>query len=520
MNQIVDQFGRPLRAATTTELNDEQSAPSIGSVRRIESTHPADGLEPRRLAAILLSAETGDAEAYLDLAEQMEEKDLHYSAVLGVRKRAIRGLDLIVDPGDDSDAAGEAADLVRDALTSAAIKEDFVDMLDALGKGYSVCEIIWNTTGRHFSIEALEHRAPGWFAFDRGNGRHLRLRGTAEGEQLSPDKYVIHMARVKSGLPIRAGLARLAAWGFMFKNFNIKDWSIFLEAYGHPLRLGKYDPQLASPEDKRTLLKAARSIGIDMAAIIPKSMELDVIAAKSNSNEGYEKAARWWDEQLSKGILGQVATTDAIAGGHAVGKIHEAVREDIRDADADQLAITLMRDIARPLVRHNLGEAVPVPRIRFQPPERVDPEKLLRLMEVAGPAGLRISKADIYKAFSLREPAKEDDVLVFPSQKPETPPAKNVVPFQQARQRQLANAEDGHPDPIRALIDELIGDGRMLGAARSEIGSLVEAIRKASSFEDIEDLLDQAGLDAPSQGMRELLARGMFSARMSGEMGG
>lgn len=517
MNQILDQFGRPLRLATRTELLEEQSGPMIGTVRGIERSHPAEGLEPLRLASILRASETGDAETYLDLAEQMEEKDLHYAAVLGVRKRAIRGLELIVEPGDDSDAAGEAADLVRKAVEGAAIKEDYVDMLDALGKGYSVCEIIWDQSGPRWEIVALDPRPPGYFEFDRTNGRHLRLRGTAEGQQLSPDKYVIHLSRAKSGLPIRAGLARLAAWAYMFKNFAVKDWSIFLEAYGHPLRLGKYDPALASPEDKRTLLRAARSIGIDMAAVIPKNMEMEVIAAKSNSNEGYEKAARWWDEQLSKGILGQVATTDAIAGGHAVGNIHEAVREDIRDADADQLAITLMRDIARPLVRHNLGEAVPVPRLRFQPPELVDPDRLLKLMEVAGPAGLRIAKSDIYKAFSLRQPDDADDVLVFA---PPVSAGRNVVALPPVRTRQLAAAEHAHADPVRDLIDQLIGDGRMAGAVRSEMGTLVDAIHKAASFEDIEALLDRAGLDAPGPAMRELLARGMFAARLSGEMGG
>ena len=80
-------------------------------------------------------------------------------------------------------------------------------------------------------------------------------------------------------------------------------------------------------EDKRF----REHTGVDMAAIIPKDMDLEVVtAASSGSEKLYEGNARYWDEQLSKGILGQVATTDAIAGGHAVGNIHEKVRDDIR----------------------------------------------------------------------------------------------------------------------------------------------------------------------------------------------
>ncbi|MDO5648853.1 DUF935 domain-containing protein [Paracoccus sp. (in: a-proteobacteria)] len=512
MGNILDQFGRPVRAATKSELLDEQSGPLVGSVRQVTSGHPADGLEPRRLASILRSAEMGDATAYLHMAEQMEEKDLHYGAVLGVRKRAIRGLDLVVEPGDDSDAAIEAADVTRQALTSPATKEAFIDILDALGKGYSVSEIVWDISGRLFQIAAIEHRPPEWFQFDQVNGRHLTLRGSGAGQELHPDKYVIHLPRIKSGVPIRGGLARMACWAFMFKNFTVKDWSIFLEAYGHPLRLGKYDPALASDADKRTLLRAARAIGADMAAIIPHNMELEVIAARSTANEGYEKSARWWDEQLSKGVLGQVATTDAIAGGHAVGRIHEAVRDDIRDSDADQLALTLMHDIARPLTRHNFGQTVPAPLVRFQSPERIVPEQLLRLMEVAGPAGLRIAKSDVYRAFSLREPDAEDDVLTFGPQPGATP----APPIRQMAARQHDHV---HDDPIRDLINELVENGRMAGAMESDIGPLVDAITHAASFDEIARLLDHAGLDVPGMMMRDLLAQALFSARMGGQMG-
>lgn len=516
---LIDQFGRPLRAPTRTEMTSELSAPTLGSVRQIQSSHPAEGITPLRLAAILREAETGDATAYLDLAEQMEEKDLHYAAVLGVRKRAIRSLDLIVEPGDDSDAAAEAADLVREVMNGVVVKEDLIDMLDAIGKGYSVCEIVWEElSAKRWLPVQIEQRPPQFFEFDRVNGRHLYLRGAATPEPLAPAKFIVHLARAKSGLPIRGGLARLAAWGWMFKNYTVKDWSIFLEAYGHPLRLGKYDPQTASEDDKRTLLRAARQIGIDMAAIIPNNMMLDVVATPTGgTNEAYEKKARWWDEQLSKGVLGQVATTDAIAGGHAVGKIHEEVRSDIRDSDAEQLAGTLMRDLAAPMTRLNLGETVPVPRIRFQAPERIDPDKLLKLMEVAGPAGLRIATGDIYKAFSLREPDEADPILRFAPAPPAlTAPLARPAPVLAARE---AGHEHGD-DQITALIDDLIDGGGMQRVMETELGDLLSQIDNASSYEEVKVALAKAEEAGAGMALRELLARALFAARTSGELGG
>lgn len=509
VKRLFDMFGRLLRPATRAELLEDQSGPRMGTVRTFESGHPATGLTPPRLAAILRAAEMGDATAYLEMAEEMEEKDLHYSAVLGVRKRAVRALDLIVEPGDDTRAATEAADLVRSTLQGPAIRESLIDVMDAVGKGFSVSEIVWDMTGKSWRIEGLEFRNPAWFQFDTENGQHLRLRGAGLGERLNPDNYLIHVSRAKSGLPIRGGLARLAAYAFMFKNFGVKDWQIFLEAYGHPVRLGKFDPALASEDDKRTLMRAARNIGVDMAAIIPHNMDLDIVRTDTRTTDAYERQARWWDEQISKGVLGQVATTDAIAGGHAVGKIHEAVREDIRDADADQLAISLMRDIARPLVRHNLGLAVPVPMIRFEAPESVDLDRILRLMEVAGPAGLRLAMRDIYPLFSLRQPEEGEEVLNFGHLAP--PPQADLA-------RQTASRQP-HDDAIAALIDELLSSGRMQAAATADFAPLIETLSGANSYEEALDLIGMLVPDAGLSNLRDLLAEATFSARLAGQTG-
>lgn len=517
---ILDQFGRPMQAIPEAELLERQAVPALGSVRQIQTGHPADGLTPVRLAAILREAETGDATAYLELAEQMEEKDLHYSAVLGVRKRAIRSLELHVEPGDESEAATELAEMTRTALNSAGVRTSLIDMMDALGKGYSVCEIVWERRGKELTIVDLDWVDPRWFEFDRDNGRHLYLRDNAGPQPLRPDSYVIHMAKAKSGLPIRGGLARLAAWAFMFKNFTVKDWAIFCEAYGHPLRLGKYDSS-ATPADRQTLLRAVRQIGVDMAAIVPKSMEVDIVAATATGAEKlYEGKSRWWDEQLSKGLLGQVATTDAIAGGHAVGKIHENVRDDIRDADAEQLAATLQRDIAGAIRNVVFGTRdVALPHIRFELPEALDADLLLRLME-SRPRGFRIAKADVYRAFNLRKPEDDEEVLEDAPDPVAAPPAPDVAPVPLPAVRTAASVvTDQSPrDSIDALIGHLIDGGEMQRAMDGEMGALIEAIRHAQDMDDVRDILAAFGKGAPGP-VHDLLTRSTYAARLAGEVG-
>lgn len=516
---ILDQFGRPLQRVPDAQLLERQAVAALGSVRSIQTGHPADGLTPTRLAAILREAETGDATAYLELAEQMEEKDLHYAAVLGVRKRAIRSLEVQVNAGDETEAANELADMTRQALTSASVRTSLIDIMDALGKGYSVCEMLWEPEGKtRIKFAGLEHVNPAWFEFDRENGNHLYMRDNAGPKRLDQDKYVIHLAKTKSGLPIRGGLARLAAWAYIFKNYTLKDWAIFLEAYGHPLRLGKYGPT-SSPADRLTLLRAARQIGVDMAAIIPKDMDLEVIAAATTGSEKlYEGNARYWDEQLSKGVLGQVATTDAIAGGHAVGNIHEKVRDDIRDADAEQLAATLQRDVGGAFARLFFSGAVALPKVSFPPPESVDPKIMLDLMERAPKAGLKIAVSQIREVFALREPEDGEEVLEPPSSPSAPPVPSGPAPVQIERQTAARLTDVPPRDSIDALVDELISGGGMQRAMQSEIGPLLEALTGATDMDQVQDIL--AAFSASSPGvMADLLTRSTFAARVAGEVG-
>jgi phage gp29-like protein len=77
MVQILDAYGRPIDRKA---LVQEREGPTLTGVRSPMSGYPADGLNPVRLAAILREADQGDPVRYLELAEQIEERDCIISA--------------------------------------------------------------------------------------------------------------------------------------------------------------------------------------------------------------------------------------------------------------------------------------------------------------------------------------------------------------------------------------------------------------------------------------------------------
>ena len=126
-------------------------------------------------------------------------------------------------------------------------------------------------------------------------------------------------------------MARAAAWNFMFKSFTARDWAIFSEAYGQPLRIGKFGAN-ATADEKNKLLQAVASMGADYAAIIPENAAIEIIAANlSGSHELYQKRADWLDQQVSKLVLGQtgsgktLGTAFLIAQARRIRSISDAV---------------------------------------------------------------------------------------------------------------------------------------------------------------------------------------------------
>ena len=113
---------------------------------------------------------------------------------------------------------------------------------------------------------------------------------------------------------------------YLLKRYAIKDWAVFAEIFGMPLRLGKYEPS-ASQSDKDALVMALKSLGTDAAGIISKATEIEFVEASqrlSGNANPYETLVNFCNREMSKAVLGQTLTTDTsgATGTYSAGKIH------------------------------------------------------------------------------------------------------------------------------------------------------------------------------------------------------
>jgi phage gp29-like protein len=413
MSKILDAYGRPIDLA---KMREEQAAVSVMSIRQPAYQSVASALDPQRLAAIVRGVDENDGLSYLTLAEEMEERDLHYRSVLGTRKMACASVDPEVEAVSDDPADVEIADFVREVLLAEPAQQLRIDLLDGLGKGYSICEISWDQSGERWTPKEFVWRDQRHFKFDQTTWRQLRLidqQDMVNGVELAPFKFLVHLPKLKSGLPLRGGLARLAMVAYMCKTFTVKSWMTFCEVYGMPLRLGRFG-ESATTEQKAQLLRAVANLGSDAAAIIPESMKIEFTQTSGGAGGGplFSGLAEYLDKQVSKGVLGQTMTSDD-GSSRAQALVHDGVRSDILTYDGRQLASTLSRDLVRPLVDLNFGPRAAhlYPRVKIAVKLKEDLESLARALPVFIDRGLTVEVSVIRDKFGLPEPAAGAEVL-------------------------------------------------------------------------------------------------------------
>ena len=517
MVQLLDQYGRPIEKSL---LRRELAGPTLTGVRPTYRSYHLQSTDPSRIGYILREAESGDPIRYLELAEEMEERDLHYLSVLNTRRRQVAQLKLSVEPADESDEAEKDAALLREWLKRQELADELYDLLDAIGKGFAVCEIMWDFSESQWMPAQLEYRLPAWFRYDYETGARLQRRDdTYRWVDLEPGKFVIHEHSAKSGIAIRGGLARCVAWAWAFKNFGIRDWLRFIEAYGHPLRIGKYDKGTTEPE-RDTLLRAVGNVASDFSAIIPEGMALEFVQSQGTGvrSDLYQDLLAYMDAAISKAVLGQTLTTqEGDSGSYSLGQVHDGVRADIERSDARQLAATLTNAVGRSIVLLNRGHPGRrgFPRFVIGREDEYDPAAMAEALSKLLPHGLRVKAQQVRRRLGLDDPEDDDEVLTG------SPPAAPGNPMLPALARALARRGDRERDAVELAVDRALEDDGWHDLMQPSIGPVLQTVSRAGGYDALLAAIDDGSLfeDMDTEAVATLLTRLTFSADLSGDAG-
>ncbi|HHD2676142.1 TPA: DUF935 domain-containing protein [Klebsiella oxytoca] len=498
-------------AVNETDMTQAEARAKRASVRSPSAgISVASTLSPARLAGVLRNVTEGNARDYFILAEEMEERDLHYASVLRTRKLTVAGIVPSVEAASDDEHDVLLADAVRNLMEQPQIPELLFDLLDGLGKGVGVCEILWSTRDGWIPRD-YEWVDPRFLKPDSDTLREFRLltdEQPVDGIPLTPGKYVMHYPRLKSGLPLRNGLARLVAVMYMLKSFTVRDWWAFAEKFGIPIVVGKYGNN-ATTEQIQTLVDAIASIASDAGCAIPQSMQLEMQETASRNGGGalFKEMAEWCDAQTSKAVLGQTMTTDD-GSSRAQADVHDKVRMDIAKWDARQLENTLNEFLVRPYIQFNYGPQERYPLVKLPISE---PEDLKSFVDALIPLidrGLRVQESEIRDKFGLAEPEKDANILA---------PSNSFSAFSPApalnRERIALNRSQ--EDEIDLMVNEALRDWEQTGDAFT--GPVLQLAQEATSYEEFLARLPDLQKTLEPADFVQQLAMLSFKARVLGD---
>lgn len=309
--------------------------------------------------SLLLIKSGGDLLPYQEVL-----RDDQVKTCIGQRISAVTSCPWEVRPGGEKRIDKQAALFIEEQIKAILFDAITEKMLYGVFYGYAVAEAMFKVDGSRIVLDAerggIKVRNRRRFGF--GPDMRLKLKTTKSpmGEDLPDRKFwTFATGADNDDEPYGLGLAHWLYWPVFFKRNGVKFWLTFLEKFGTPTAVGKY--QGGTPEtEQNKLLDALKSIQSDSAIIFPQGMEAELLEATRGGTADYTALYDRMDAAIARVTLGQTASTQGTPGRLGNEKLQADVRKDIVKADADLICMSFNATIVRWLVEWNFpGAALP-----------------------------------------------------------------------------------------------------------------------------------------------------------------
>lgn len=497
--QLVDPYGRPVSAAAL------QAEP----LRRSSLKPPPFNPEPEKLKTAFKLADDGDPRQLQQMLAQLEGRDGHFGGVLETRRRAVTRLPWrAVATTNDKLAVDVAEAVQRDILDAPWFRPMVRSLLDAVVKGWSVCQLRWSTGDVWVpaSVRWVDQQMTGVLPDDDQRVAWRTPGDESTLQPIEPYTAVVHAASDPSGPLYQRGIGRSLATLYSFKRLGLQAWATFIELYGVARPVASYPPgSKQSDVDEYNAAIGQWMHGGHM--VKPTSLKVE-FPEPSNSRGAaggdpvQAGLARWCDEQASKRIIGQTMTSDS-GSSLSQAQVHMQVAAWILEADAADLAQTIFRDLVVPYVMLNFGPDAPLPTIGAIIEDLA--RRLFQLDAIAKhvPLGLRVEQSVVRDLIGIPEPADDAELL-------EKPAASGAAGTGGAGLRRRGGAGEDFDRQLRAAqrAREAVAP---VGVLRSAQVAAYDARRRhgpgarLAAKDDGEDLVDRdAGAAAETNWRRDL----------------
>jgi SPP1 gp7 family putative phage head morphogenesis protein len=260
----------------------------------------------------LKAADKGKRKALYDLYEDLLI-DMTLSDSMEKRIEAITNAELVF-----KDKNGDPVDEIDRLMETEEFEEFLTEAMKTKFWGYTVVEFDFANGFKPYFVPRKH------ILIDRGE---IAMQETDEaGTPYRDSDFFLEIGYAKD-----YGLIYKAAPYVIYKRGGFGDWAQYVEIFGMPFRIGKYNNY--DEATRQELIKALEQAGSAAIAVIPKEGDIEYRDNKSSgSGEIYDNLRKACNEEILIGILGQTMTT-LNGSSKSQGEVHLEVQENKHKSD-------------------------------------------------------------------------------------------------------------------------------------------------------------------------------------------
>ena len=439
--------------------------------------------------------------------------DAHIGGLARRRRAAVKALDWRLDAGK---ARTKTVKLIQESLSRLDVPAVVGNLWEAALFGYACVEVMWEKRESLVLPRAVIAKPQEWFTFDSEGTLLFMAMGSANGVPVPPRKFLL--ARQDATIKNPYGIADLARcfWPHTFKKGGLQFWLKFVEKYGSPKLVGKFDRN-TSAKEQEDLLALLEACVQDAVMVIPNDNSVEVLgqdsASLSGAAENYESFLRFCRSEISIALLGQDQTTEADTN-HASATAGLEVTGDIRDADAVMVQ-KAVQELVNWIVALNVGPDADVPEF-----------VLYEQTDAAAEADADTKKAARDRAVAELRPYYTDEYL---EKTYNLPPGALREEKEPEQEEPKPGEEEGEgpafsePDPalteamrIQAPVDALSAD--LSPAFEAMLAPVLDRMAQSGDYSE-KGMAEAVAAEYPKmnlEDMADMLARARFVCRLWG----
>lgn len=367
-----------------------------------------------------------DADIY-EAFDEMNIFDDRCGTNVKKRKQILLSKGYTIEPND---LAGQPG-----VVHSEWLKENFINkqlnqtldlLLNSIAYGFQVIQIKYKYDDNgNGVIDWVKPIPQSLWEIDENNRPYYIGTGSAVNAQTilekHPQNFIWHThENSPEGDPRGIGAFHRAYWFWKFKKQDLVLWQKFLERFGVPLLIGKFQ-QIGNTEKMKEYAEAVvsylKKIRYDGVAAMSGS-DVETLEARGNG-EAFDKLINICNQAIDICTLGTTMLTNPGGGSFNLAEVHQEILDQQTQSDGEALSETINETLIPWLIDAKFGTQQFYPTFHFNFGKQATTDEIFKAVAL----GIPVDSDDMYTMTGLPKPKTEETAFIKTTES--TPPVDN-----------------------------------------------------------------------------------------------